>query len=138
MPAELIYPLYRLRWQIELVFKAFKSCFRLADLPSANTHIIHVLIYAALIAAIIAYPLANILALEFKKEKRMTPSFQRSGMIIVQCATHWVDFLISRSPEAGAILIKKLKLQKNELFDPNWKRRETSLARTIRMAEAYA
>ena len=33
-PAELIYPLYRLRWQIELIFKAFKSSFRLADIPT--------------------------------------------------------------------------------------------------------
>jgi hypothetical protein len=131
---ELIYPLYRLRWQVELVFKSFKSCMRLADLPTANSRIINVLIYAALIATMIAHPIANILALEFKKEKQMTPSLQRAGMVIVQCALDFLSFLISGSIDATKILIRKLNLQKNEIFDPNWKKRETSLAMTMRLA----
>ena len=134
VPASLIYPLYRLRWQIELVFKSFKSCMRLADLPTANSRIIYVLIYAALIAAMIAHPLANILALEFKKEKQMTPSLQRAGMIIVNCALAFIEFLISKSAAAAKVLIGKLNLQKHEVFDPNWRGRETSLARAIRLA----
>ena len=138
VPAELIYPLYRLRWQIELVFKSFKSCLRLADLPTANPKIIYVLIYTALIATMIAQPIANILALEFKKEKQMTPSFQRAGMLIVLCAPDFIRFLISNSAAAAIALIAKLNLQKNEIFDPNWKKRETSLAQAIRMAKNCA
>lgn len=136
-PAELIYPLYRLRWQIELVFKSFKSCLRLADLPTANSKIIYALTYAALIATMIAHPIANILALEFKKEKQMTPSFQRAGMIIVQCARDFIQFLISNSATTANALIDKLNLQKNEIFDPNWKKRETSLAQAMRLAADY-
>lgn len=138
VPAEFIYPLYRLRWQIELVFKSFKSCLRLADLPTANPKIIYVLIYTALIATMIAQPVANILALDFKKEKQMTPSFQRAGMLIVLCAPDFIRFLISNSAAAAIALIAKLNLQKNEIFDPNWKRRETSLAQAIRMAKNCA
>ncbi len=134
-PAEFIYPLYRLRWQVELVFKSFKSCLRLADLPTANPKIIYALIYSTLIATMIAHPIANILALEFKKEKQMTPSYQRAGMIIVQCASDFIQFLISNSATAVEALIDKLNLQKNEIFDPNWKKRETSLAQAMRLAE---
>ena len=137
-PAHLIYPLYRLRWQIELVFKSFKSCLRLADLPTANPKIIHVLIYTALIATIIAHPIANILAIEFKKEKQMTPSFQRAGMLIVLCATDFIRFLTTNSANGANALIDKLTIQKNEIFDPNWKRRQTSLAHAIQLAENYA
>ena len=137
-PAHFIYPLYRLRWQIELVFKSFKSCLRLADLPTANPIIIHVLIYTALIATMIAHPIANILAIEFKKEKQMTPSFQRAGMLVVLCAPDFIRFLISNSANAENALIDKLNLQKIEIFDPNWKRRETSLAQAIRLAKNCA
>lgn len=133
--ADFIYPLYRLRWQVELVFKAFKGCLRLADLPTANSKIIHVLIYAAIVATMIAHPIANILALEFKKEKLMTPSLQRAGMILVHCAKEFIQFLISKINSCAG-LIDKLKLLKNEIFDPNWKKRETSLARLIRMADS--
>ena len=136
--AEFIYPLYRLRWQIELVFKAFKACLRLADLPSANSKIINVLIYAALIATMIAHPIAHILALDFKNEKLMTPSLQRAGILIVHCASEFIHFLISNKICARKILIDKLNLLKKEIFDPNWKKRETSLARLIRLAEAHA
>lgn len=132
--AELIYPLYRIRWQIELVFKTFKSCLRLADLPTANPRIIYSLIYSALAAVMIAHPIANILALEFKKEKQLLPTLQRAGMIIVNCANDLIHYIISTTAEAITNLTERLRLQKNELYDPNWKKRESSLARVIRMA----
>lgn len=138
VPAELIYPLYRLRWQLELVFKTFKSCLRLADLPTANPHIIYVLVYSALIASMIAHPIAYILASELKNEKNITPSIQRAGMIIVQCAQEFIAFLISKLSESTNNLIKKLNLLNKEIFDPNYRKRETSLARVLRMAKKWA
>ena len=86
----------------------------------------------------IAHPIANILAIEFKKEKQMTPSFQRAGMLVVLCAPDFIRFLISNSANAENALIDKLNLQKIEIFDPNWKRRETSLAQAIRLAKNCA
>lgn len=77
-PAKLIYPLYGLRWQIELIFKSLKAKFRLADFSTANTNIIHVLLFAALIATIVAHPIAFILAEEHKASQHATPSFQRA------------------------------------------------------------
>jgi putative transposase len=138
VPAELIYPLYRLRWQIELVFKTFKSCLRLGDLPTANPKIIHVLIYSALAANLIAHPIAYFMMLEFKHEKQITLSLQRAGIVMVCCASHFIEFMISKSSAPPKELMKTLYLLKKELYDPNWKKRETSTARMIRMAEKFA
>lgn len=135
-PAELIYPLYRLRWQLELIFKAFKSSLRLADLPSANSNIIYTLVYSALIASMIAHPLAYVLALECKIEKKFAPSFQRAVSVLVQVAHEFTNFLLGRSGSLG-ILIDKLKLLKMELFDPNRKKRKTTLMNVFELAGHY-
>lgn len=42
--------LYRLRWQIELVFKELKQCLNLENLPSRDPHAVQVFAWASLIA----------------------------------------------------------------------------------------
>ena len=41
---------YAARWEVELVFRELKTHYRLDQLPSANKHIVEVLIYAAILA----------------------------------------------------------------------------------------
>lgn len=124
--ADIIYPLYRLRWQIELIFKTLKSSLRLADLPSANTNIIQNLCYAALIASIIAHPLANTLTLEDLKIRNMAPSLQRAGMLLCRVSAEFINFLTADG--FLQTLVNKLSIFKNELFDPNRNKRPSSLA----------
>ncbi len=137
-PVELIYQLYRLRWQIELIFKACKSTFRLADIPTSNPNIILTLVYSALIANMMAHPIANILAMEYKKNKQMTPSFQRAGMLLATAAQQFIEYLILGTPNALVDLKDALVQQKKELFDPNFRKRKSSLAKILTMVEAYA
>ena len=49
LPAELIGRAYRLRWEVELFFKAGKSGLGLHELPTTKPHIVETLVYAALI-----------------------------------------------------------------------------------------
>lgn len=134
-PAEMIYPLYRLRWQIELIFKSLKSTFRLADFTTANPNIIYTLIFSALIATMITYPIGFILALEFKENKKLTPSYQRAAMIIANSSEFFIEYLLSRTPKNLQILIESLKRQKKDLFDPNFNKRHSSLYQLILMSE---
>jgi len=134
-PAKLIYPLYRLRWQIELIFKSLKATFRLADFSTANTNIIHVLLFAALIATIVAHPIAFILAEEHKAGLVATPTFQRAAMVIFSCAKLFINFLLSKRESDLILLIQELSRQASELFDPNYRKRKSSLMQAIQLAE---
>lgn len=52
-PARDVLDLYRLRWQIELVFKRLKSLIHLDDLPAKNPDLARCWIYAKIIAALL-------------------------------------------------------------------------------------
>lgn len=52
---------YRLRWQIELLFKEMKSHYRLDQLPSRKRHVVETLLYAAILTLIASHALLDAL-----------------------------------------------------------------------------
>jgi len=54
LPAEMIRDLYRLRWEVELFYKAAKSGSGLNELTTSQPHIVRTLIYAALFRTTLA------------------------------------------------------------------------------------
>jgi len=59
--AEWIYPIYRLRWQIELFFKSIKSMLHADQITSENKNIVLVTAYSSILASLIA----NSIIIEF-------------------------------------------------------------------------
>jgi putative transposase len=49
LSAEDIAKIYALRWEIEILFRQLKTQFRLDQMPSANPHVVHALLYATLL-----------------------------------------------------------------------------------------
>ena len=133
--AALIYPLYRLRWQIELAFKACKTTLRLADFTTTNATIIRNLIMANIAAMLFAQPLARTASAEFDCEQQAAVSVQRAAKVVVSVALELGRCLIHRTTEARDALIAKMRLFAPELFDPNYRHRETSLARVMHQLE---
>ncbi len=52
---------YRLRWQIELLFKEMKSHYRLDQMPSRKRHVVEALLYAAILTLIASHALLDAL-----------------------------------------------------------------------------
>ena len=63
---------YRARWQIELMFKACKSEFRIDHLPSRNKHVVQALIYASILTMLITQTL-----LRYIRSKLAEPAARR-------------------------------------------------------------
>ena len=131
--AHLIYPLYRLRWQLELVFKAAKSSLALADQPSANESIIRCLTLLSLISQLIGFALGKKIVSQMDPQKQTAFSFQRAAMLLIHVGQTFFRFLINGASRFFEQLIRQLQALAMELLDPNHQHRETSLQRFSRL-----
>jgi hypothetical protein len=133
--ASIIYPLYRLRWQIELIFKACKNSLNANQLTSNDDNIIESLLLSSLAAHLASYTILEVGSETLDQDQKLATSFQRIAHVTVQLADDFVKFLLNSSKKYFYNLMEKIKLFSNDLFDPNYKHRETSLARVHRMLE---
>lgn len=131
--AHLIYPLYRLRWQIELIFKACKSSLNANQITSGDKNIIESLLLASIIAHLSTYTIFTIGIEQMDEEKQWAVSFQRIAKVAVLLARDFILFLLNSSQEYIDALVRKIRLFADELYDPNYKKREPSLARVNRL-----
>jgi Transposase DDE domain len=131
--AYLMYPLYRLRWQIELIFKACKNSLNANQITSSDKNIIESLLLASIAAHLSSCTLFNMGIEQLEGEKKVAISFQRVAKVAVVLAGDFIRFLLNSSREHFDNLLHKIKLFANEIFDPNYKKRETSLMRINRL-----
>ncbi len=133
--AYVIYPLYRVRWQIELIFKACKNSLNANQIPSANKNIIESLLLASLAAHLSTHTILSHSLSDLDETQQHAISFQRIAKVAVEVSRYFVLFLLNPSKNYLHHLIHKIKLFATDLFDPNYKRRETSLMRIYRLLE---
>ena len=133
--AHLLYPLYQLRWQIELIFKACKQSLKANRLTSNNSNIIKNLLLASIAAHLASHTILDVLIPQLTKMKQLAISVQRTAKVAVLLASDFINFLVSGSSEHAKILLDKILLFADEIFDPNFRHRETSLARVSRLLQ---
>lgn len=136
--AQLIYPLYRLRWQIELIFKACKQSLNADCLTSNNSIIIENLLLSSLVAHLASHTILDIVIPQLTKVKQLAISVQRTAKIAVLLGTDFFNFLVDDSEKYALILIDKIMLFANDIFDPNFQHRDSSLARVILLIEGLS
>lgn len=120
--AILIYPLYRLRWQIELLFKFAKSRLNLKKFPSGNEHIINNLMLANVCSYLISTSILDISIPELSEEEALASSFQRAGKTFKALAIDFINVIL-KSKRYIAILVDKIKIMASEIYDPNYHHR---------------
>ena len=70
---------------------------------------------------------------QVEEDQQLAMSFQRIAKVAVVLAQDFIMFLLNSSREYFDNLWHKIKLFANEMFDPNYKKRETSLMRIKRL-----
>jgi hypothetical protein len=87
LTARQVAQVYRLRWQIELVFKEWKSYASLHEFPSANPALVEGLIWASLCAAALKRSLAH-------ASQRTAQNVPISTRIVAMCGAHILPRLV--------------------------------------------
>lgn len=131
----LIYDLYRLRWQIELSFKAMKSTLNFDQMPTLNKNTVAVFTLITLINYVFATIVreeARAQAIKQKHSGADSTSIQRAAKIFCNSAEPILGLLrLGRRLTERALtrLLEKLLPLLSEVLDPNYIKRKTSLGR---------
>ena len=128
LSASAIAQVYSARWLIELLFKQLKSFYQLEAFPSQNEHIVHALIYAALITMLVSQrieqDLRQLLINKAENEQTLEETVFPLLRLAAILSTLSVKLLEAVLQQAG---IKRRPLSLTELIlkeaqDPNKKR----------------
>ncbi len=126
--AYVIYPLYKVRWQIELMFKGCKQSFNLDKrlLTSNNDNIIESLILSSIIASLATHVVLNISVNQLTKSEQLAVSYQRLAYVVVVLSRDFINYLTQSSTHYPILLMDKIRLFSREIFEKNYRRRPTT------------
>jgi hypothetical protein len=126
--AYLLYPLYRIRWHLELICKASKRSFNLDKrLTSHNGNLLESLVLSSIIASFASCVVLEIGAQQLTKHEQWAISVQRIAPIVVLAASDFIHYITTSSKKAASSLVNKISLLSKEMFEKNHRHRPTSL-----------
>lgn len=109
LPAEKVYDFYRIRWQIEIMFKQFKSILQLHKINTGNEHRLLCEVYGKLIAAVIISKIHSSLNIELWNKKKREVSIEKFFKRIQERAFTIMTLLQSSFNEAIKFMEKTIK-----------------------------
>ena len=122
IPAELLaaedaYNVYRVRWEIELIFKELKSGYGLGGITSCSKHVVTALIYSAVITLIVSRKLFRSIASHLGSRAERATGSRWCRLF----ATHANDllFAVTRQSRENAATRELLQLLVHEMVDPH-------------------
>jgi len=127
-PAEIIATLYKIRWQLELIFKGSKRSFNLDKRPKSNNkNIIESVILSSVVASLASNVVLHVGAKDLTKEEKGAISFQRVCFVTAQISKEFVHFLTRYSMVYLRELKDQIKILSIELYEKNFAKRPTTL-----------
>jgi hypothetical protein len=130
--AEWIYPIYRLRWQIELFFKSIKMLLNADQITSGNENIALAIAYSSILSSLIASSIVIEEALLFAHIELKSITAQRLMMVFSLLAHNLAQCLISKQI-SNIFLREKLQTLLQLLMCPNRNHRPTSLGVVVEL-----
>ena len=122
-----IYSLYRVRWQIKLQFKVVKSSLHLADIPSANYQIVMNLIQSSIAACLLNKICAKTALMNANDQVQQSFSLQRAATIVKYYCGLLRTWLTSSNRFNLEQLSEKIQKFIRELAHPNYRKRRSSM-----------
>jgi hypothetical protein len=129
--ASLIYPIYRLRWQCEMIFKACKSSLNIDAIPTNNPNIVMNLMLTSILSYLFSLLIVEAVKEELTESEAEAITPQRVAKALVHVSSEFFGYLISKTSQGYDRLKSKISLYAREIFDPNFRHRPTTLQRAL-------
>ncbi len=129
--ADLVYPLYRLRWQIELIFKGCKSSLSLNEIPTGNSNIVMNLLLSSIIAYLVSLTIIDVTKDVLTPKEVEAITAQRIAKVFFHMGLDLIKYFLENSKKSSKRLKDKIILYARDLFDPNFKKRPISLQEAL-------
>lgn len=112
---------YGARWQIELMFKELKSCYRLEDMPSRKPHVVETLLLASVVTMLASRRLLRAVRERLRSLKGQVPE-GRWAELFAAVASQILDLILAPAPLARAMARWLEAMLLHEALDPNLSR----------------
>lgn len=93
---------------------------------------------SSIAAHLASHTILDIVIPQLTKVKQLAISVQRTAKIVVVLGADFFNFLVTGSRKYAQILRDKIMLFANDIFDPNFRHRESSLACVMRLIEGLS
>jgi len=131
LPVHIVRSLYRLRWQIELVFKQLKSILRIHSSNTAKEYRLKCELYGKLIMAVLIHSIHSSLNAEMWSTRGLEVSFDKLYKRIQERAFSLLRHMLMTVPAA----VKQFLLEINQLAIACIKNRQPSRKTTLELLE---
>jgi putative transposase len=109
---------YGARWQIELMFKEMKSCYRLDDMPSRKAHVVETLLLASVVTMLASRTLLRAVREKLSSARGQVPE-GRWAAVFAAAAPHVLNLLLAPARLARAVARWLEAMLLHEALDPN-------------------
>lgn len=126
-----IYELYRLRWQVELSFKAMKSSLSFDRIPTLDSQAAKNFVLVAVLNYLFAVLIKTEAEITNRVSTKNNASVQKAAKVLGVVATDFFNALMQRAKNIETsldTLRTSLENFKNYLFDPNHRKRKPTIA----------
>ena len=137
LSAETICELYRIRWQIELIFKCWKGCFKIDEMNNVGDKYFECLLYGRLIVITLMTTIYSRLVYTVYSQSRELISFMRFFKILREKISNLITILLAPKLDKYALIslfsdvIQKSKLDKRKRKTTEQKMMEHDLPEVV-------
>jgi len=109
---------YRARWLVELLFRELKSRYRMEDMPSANKHVVHTLLYAAVLTLVVSRRLLEVAQKKLGSEAARVP-IERWAVVFADVAGKLLEMILLPPRKTKHAEGRVTEFILHEAVDPN-------------------
>jgi len=129
--SSLMYNLYRLRWQLEILWKSWKSFLKIDEITTSDKNVIQCIILAGMCASLISGTVGIAVTNEGDHKKKDSFSIQNSSKMFIKISRYFYNLICTQLRGTKNRLLKSIKIFAKDMHDPNYRTRKNAIGELL-------